>query len=42
MKGGVAGAHIIDGRLRHSILLEVFFDEGIGTMIDRDKEGALN
>ena len=42
LKGGVAGAHIIDGRLRHSILLEVFFDEGIGTMIDRDKEGALN
>ena len=42
LKGGVAGAHIIDGRLRHSILLEVFFDEGIGTMIDRDKEGVLN
>ncbi|HRF51984.1 MAG TPA: acetylglutamate kinase, partial [Trichococcus flocculiformis] len=40
LKGGVAGAHIIDGRLRHSILLEVFFDEGIGTMIDRDKEGV--
>ncbi len=31
--GGVEKAHIIDGRLKHAILLELFTDEGIGTMI---------
>lgn len=30
---GVEKAHIIDGRLPHSILLEIFTDEGIGTMV---------
>ena len=30
---GVNKVHIIDGRVPHSILLEVFTDEGIGTMI---------
>ena len=29
---GVKRAHIIDGRIEHSILLELFSDEGIGTM----------
>lgn len=33
VKGGVERAHIIDGRKRHSILLEIFTNEGIGTMI---------
>ena len=33
LKGGVKKAHIIDGRLRHAILLEVFTDKGIGTEI---------
>ncbi len=33
LKGGVASAHIIDGRVPHSLLLEIFTDEGIGTMI---------
>jgi acetylglutamate kinase len=33
MKGGVSTTHIIDGRLQHSILLEVFTDRGIGTMV---------
>ena len=32
--GGVSSAHIIDGRLPHSLLLELFTDEGIGTMIE--------
>lgn len=32
---GVEAVHIIDGRLKHSILLEVFTDSGIGTMITR-------
>ncbi|WP_061215308.1 acetylglutamate kinase [Syntrophomonas wolfei] len=31
--GGVGRTHIIDGRVPHSILLEVFTDEGIGTMV---------
>lgn len=30
---GVAGVHIIDGRLEHSLLIELFTDYGIGTMI---------
>jgi acetylglutamate kinase len=36
LKGGVKRAHIIDGRIPHSILMEVLSDEGIGTMITRD------
>jgi len=31
--GGVKKAHIIDGRLRHSLLLEIFTDAGVGTQI---------
>lgn len=31
--GGVARAHVIDGRLPHSVLLEVFTDVGVGTMV---------
>ena len=31
--GGVARAHIIDGRSPHSLLIELFSDAGIGTMI---------
>ncbi|MCR4419554.1 MAG: acetylglutamate kinase [Clostridia bacterium] len=33
LAGGVGRAHIIDGRLPHSILLEIFTREGIGTMV---------
>ena len=33
VKGGVKRAHIIDGRLTHSILIEMLSDEGIGTML---------
>jgi acetylglutamate kinase len=32
--GGVKRAHIIDGRLPHALLIELFTDEGIGTMIE--------
>ncbi|MCL2769923.1 MAG: acetylglutamate kinase [Solirubrobacterales bacterium] len=32
--GGVSSAHIIDGRLAHSLLLELFTDAGIGTKIE--------
>jgi acetylglutamate kinase len=31
--GGVTEAHIINGRVKHSLLLEIFTDEGVGTMI---------
>lgn len=31
--GGVGRTHIIDGRAPHSILLEIFTDEGVGTMV---------
>ena len=30
---GVNSTHILDGRIPHSILLEVFTDKGIGTMV---------
>ncbi len=33
VRGGVPGAHVLDGRLPHAILLEIFTDEGIGTMV---------
>ena len=33
LRGGVDRVHIIDGRIPHSILLEIFTNEGIGTMI---------
>jgi acetylglutamate kinase len=33
VEDGVGAAHIIDGRLPHSLLLELFTDEGIGTKI---------
>jgi acetylglutamate kinase len=33
VRGGVRAAHVLDGRVQHSLLLEVFTDEGIGTMV---------
>jgi acetylglutamate kinase len=33
VKGGVNSAHIIDGRVPHAVLLEIFTDEGVGTLI---------
>ncbi len=35
IQGGVSTAHIIDGRIPHSLLLEIFTDQGIGTMVRR-------
>ncbi|MCL2809023.1 MAG: acetylglutamate kinase [Treponema sp.] len=35
LDGGVKKAHIIDGRLPHAILIELFTNEGIGTMIEK-------
>jgi acetylglutamate kinase len=33
IRGGAQSAHIIDGRVPHSLLLELFTDAGIGTMV---------
>ncbi len=33
VKGGVTSAHIIDGRVEHAVLLEIFTNEGVGTLI---------
>ena len=33
VRGGVPAAHVVDGRVAHSTLLEVFTSEGIGTMV---------
>ncbi|MFV0278324.1 MAG: acetylglutamate kinase [Parahaliea sp.] len=33
VKSGVSSAHIIDGRVPHAVLLEIFTDQGVGTLI---------
>jgi acetylglutamate kinase len=33
VQSGVKAAHIIDGRVEHAVLVELFTDEGIGTLI---------
>ena len=38
VRHGVRSAHIIDGRVEHAVLLEIFTDTGIGTLITRDEE----
>ena len=38
VEGGVPQTHVVDGRKPHSILLEIFTDEGIGTMVLPDPE----
>ena len=37
VRGGVPQAHVLDGRLPHAILLEIFTDSGIGTMVLPDR-----
>lgn len=37
VRGGVRTARVIDGRVQHAILLEIFTDEGIGTMVVPDE-----
>ena len=36
LDGGVGQAHLLDGRIEHALLLEIFTDEGIGTMVVPD------
>jgi len=38
VRNGVTTARVLDGRVQHSILLEIFTDEGIGTMVVPDAE----
>ena len=40
LEGGVGQTHIIDGRLEHAVLLEMFTSEGIGTEIQLDPAPA--
>ena len=36
VEGGVKKAHIIDGQIEHSLLLEIYTNEGVGTQITKD------
>jgi acetylglutamate kinase len=38
LRAGVRRAHILDGRRRHALLLELFTDRGVGTMIGPEEE----
>lgn len=38
LEAGVSKVHIVDGRVKHSLLLEIFTDEGIGTQMIREGE----
>ncbi len=40
MDGGVNKVHLIDGRVRHSLLLEIFTDEGVGTELLHTLQGT--
>ncbi|MCU1686290.1 MAG: argB [Amycolatopsis sp.] len=40
VRGGVRRAHVIDGRVAHSVLLEVFTSKGIGTMVFPEEEAS--
>ena len=42
VKAGVASAHIIDGRVPHATLLEIFSDEGIGTLITNQSMSTVD
>ena len=37
IRGGVERVHILDGRIPHSILIELLSDRGIGTMLKREE-----
>ncbi|MBG0817015.1 acetylglutamate kinase [Planomonospora sp. ID82291] len=41
VRGGVPQAHVLDGRAPHAILLEIFTDQGVGTMVVPDTAGAV-
>jgi len=44
LKGGVTSVHIIDGRVEHAVLLELFTNQGVGTLLlraSRDKASLI-
>jgi acetylglutamate kinase len=41
LESGVHKVHMIDGRVKHSLLLEIFTDEGVGTQIVPEGEGKV-
>ena len=38
LNGGVVKTHIIDGRVKHAVLLEIFTNEGTGTLVVKSIE----
>jgi acetylglutamate kinase len=40
VKNGVSRVHILDGRIPHCLLLEIFTNHGVGTAIIKDEDGA--
>jgi acetylglutamate kinase len=40
VRGGVPRAHVLDGRVPHAVLVEVFTDSGVGTMVLPDREAV--
>src|SRR5690242_13039897 len=41
VEGGVPRAHVLDGRVPHALLLEIFTSEGVGTMVVPSSEETL-
>jgi len=41
LHAGVGRVHLVDGRVEHSVVLELFTPEGVGTMITPDAEVIL-
>jgi len=41
VQGGVPRAHVLDGRVAHSLLLELFTDQGVGTMVVPGESGVV-
>jgi acetylglutamate kinase len=41
IRNGVPQAHILDGRVLHAVLIEIFTDEGVGTMVTGEVDGSV-
>jgi acetylglutamate kinase len=41
VRGGVKQAHVLDGRVPHAVLVEIFTDEGVGTMVTASPDGQV-
>jgi acetylglutamate kinase len=42
VKSGVPCAHIVDGRVNHAVMLEIFTDEGVGTLITNQEQAGAS